>query len=69
MLKRTTGFEQFSAWGEGYAALTYSMRDKNMIINYIKSQREHHKTISFREEHMTFLKEMGLTLDERGWDR
>ncbi|MDR2206351.1 MAG: IS200/IS605 family transposase [Flavobacteriaceae bacterium] len=38
MLKRTEGFEKFTAWSEGYAALTYSLKDKEMIINYIKSE-------------------------------
>lgn len=40
-----------------------------MIIHYIKNQREHHKVKTFREEYMVFLKEMGLTLDERDWDK
>jgi REP element-mobilizing transposase RayT len=69
MLKRTKGFEQFTAWSEGYAALTYSMRDKDMVANYIKSQREHHKKQSFREEFTTILQEAGLKLDERDWNR
>jgi len=69
MLKKTTGFEQFTAWGEGYAALTYSYRDKNIITNYIKNQREHHKTVSFREEYVNLLKEMELELDERDWNK
>ena len=69
LLKRTAGFEQFTAWGKGYAALTYSLKDKDMIINYIKNQREHHKTVSFREEYEAFLKEMGLALDERDWNK
>jgi len=69
MLKRTKGFEQFTAWSEGYAALSYSLRDKDMIINYIKNQREHHKTVSFRDEYVGFLDEMELELDERDWNR
>ncbi len=69
MLKRTVGFECFEAWGEGYAALSYSTRDKNLIVNYIKNQQEHHKKVSFREEYETFLREMGLELDERDWVR
>jgi REP element-mobilizing transposase RayT len=69
MMKRTAGFENFTAWSEGYAALSYSLRDKDMIINYIKNQREHHKKVSFREEYLTFLREMGLELDERDWER
>ena len=69
MLKRTVGFEKFTAWGEGYAALSYSLRDKDMIVNYIINQREHHKQITFRDEYVAFLKEMGLELDERDWNR
>lgn len=69
MLKKTTGFENFSGWGEGYAALTYSQKEKDIIIEYIKNQREHHKRSPFREEYELFLKEMGLALDERDWDR
>jgi len=69
MLKHTIGFERFTAWGEGYAALAYSMRDKGMLVNYIKRQREHHKKISFKEEYMDFIREMGLELDPRDWDR
>ena len=69
MLKRTVGFERFSAWSEGYAALTYSLKDKDMIINYIINQREHHKKQTFRDEYVTFLKEMGLALDVRDWNR
>ena len=68
MLKYTAGFEQFKAWGEGYAAFTYSSRDKNMLINYIKSQREHHKRHSFKEEYIALLQEIGLELDEQSWN-
>jgi REP element-mobilizing transposase RayT len=69
MLKRTVGFERFSAWSDGYAALTYSLKDKNMIINYIKKQRDHHKKQTFKDEYVVFLKEMGFVLDERDWSR
>ena len=69
MLKRTVGFENFTAWSEGYAALSYSLREKDMIINYIKNQREHHKTLSFKEEYVAFVKEMRLTIDERDWQK
>ena len=67
MLKRTVGFERFTVWGEGYAALTYSLKDKDMIVDYTKNQREHHKILSFKEEYIMFLKDMGQELDERNW--
>ncbi|GAB1416573.1 IS200/IS605 family transposase [Paludibacter sp.] len=69
MLKRTEGFERFTAWSEGFAALTYSLHDKKKIIEYIIHQREHHKKTTFREEFEGLLKEMGLVLDERAWRR
>lgn len=69
MLKRTTGFENFKTWSEGYAALTCNMNDKDKNVEYIIRQREHHRKVSFREEFEGFLKEMGLTLDERDWKR
>jgi Transposase and inactivated derivatives len=69
MLKRTRGFERFTSWSTGYAALTYSSKEKDTVINYIKNQREHHKTISFRDEYILLLKEMGLKLEERDWNR
>ena len=69
MLKHTAGFEKFTAWSEGYAALGCSCKDKNAIVNYIKNQREHHANISLREEYIRFLKDAGLELDERDWER
>lgn len=69
MLKKRAGFENFRAWGEGYAALTYSLRDKDLIVNYIKKQREHHSVNSFKEEYINFIKEMGQEWDERNWGK
>jgi REP element-mobilizing transposase RayT len=69
MLKSVDGFENFKAWGEGYAALSKSMDDKQKIINYIINQQEHHKTTTFRDEYVAFIKEMGLDFDVRDWER
>jgi hypothetical protein len=69
MLKRTIGFENFTTWSEGYACLSYSLKDKEQVVNYIKNQREHHKTRSFKDEYISFLEAMGLRLDERDWAR
>jgi len=45
------------------------LKDKDMIINYIINQREHHKKQTFRDEYVAFLKEMELVLDVRDWNR
>jgi REP element-mobilizing transposase RayT len=69
IIKTKEGFENFVAWSEGYAALSKSMEDKQKIINYIINQQEHHKTVSFKDEYTTFIKETGLDFDERDWHR
>jgi REP element-mobilizing transposase RayT len=69
IIKTKKGFENFNAWGEGYAALSKSMEDKQKIINYIINQQEHHKALSFKDEYITFIKDMGLDFDERDWAR
>jgi putative transposase len=50
---------------EGYCALTYSYRDKEMIVSYIKDQKEHHKKVTFEDEYRALLKEHGVVVDER----
>jgi len=69
IIKTKEGFEKFMAWGEGYAALSCSLRDKDAIVKYIINQQEHHKIVTFRDEYLSFIKKMGLELDERDWDR
>jgi REP element-mobilizing transposase RayT len=69
ILKTIEGFENFKAWGEGYAALSKSIEDKEKIVKYIINQQEHHKKITFKEEYETFIKTMGKEFDERDWNR
>lgn len=62
---QTSGyFPQFTSWSEGYAALSYSIKDKDRIVNYIKKQREHHKVYSFKDEYITILKENEIEYDD-----
>jgi REP element-mobilizing transposase RayT len=58
-------FPDFVSWAEGYCALTYSYRDKEMIVNYIKKQKEHHKEEVFEDEYRALLKEAGIDADEK----
>ncbi len=64
-LKSSGKFPDFTGWADGYAALTYAWKDKNVIVNYIKSQQEHHKNESFEDELRRLLKEHGINIDER----
>jgi REP element-mobilizing transposase RayT len=64
-LKQTGKFPKFDSWADGYAAFTYAWRDKDMIVNYIKNQQEHHKIESFEDELRRLLKEHGVEVDEK----
>ena len=64
-LKNNPQFPAFDSWAEGYAALTYAWRDKDMIVEYIKNQREHHKQTDFITEYRQLLEEHGVAIDER----
>ena len=64
-LKNNRKFPAFVGWAEGYAALTYAWRDKDMIVDYIKNQREHHKQTDFVSEYRKLLEEHGIMVDNR----
>ena len=50
---------------QGYGAITYSVREKDMIINYVKNQKEHHKTENFYDEFKRLLIENEIEFDEK----
>jgi REP element-mobilizing transposase RayT len=67
-MKTQPEFNLFEAWAEGYAAFTISFSDRNAVREYIKNQKEHHKTVEFEEEYKALLKENGIEYDEaKGW--
>jgi REP element-mobilizing transposase RayT len=64
-LRQSGKFPEFNGWADGYAALTYSWKDKDMIVNYINNQQEHHKKESFKDELRKLLMEHGIEVDEK----
>jgi putative transposase len=64
-IKNNNLFSMFSGWQDGYGGFTYSFKDKDKLIDYVKNQEEHHKTKSFREEFIELLKEHGIEFDEK----
>ncbi len=61
-------FSHFTYWQEGYGAFTYSINEKDNIIEYIKNQEEHHKQISFIDEYKNMLDEAGIEYNEKRLD-
>ena len=64
-LSKNLNFPDFEGWSVSFAGFTYNLNDKQTIIDYIKNQREHHKTVNFEEEYRHFLVENGIDIDER----
>ncbi len=64
-IKEENLFNNFSLWQVGYGAFTYSIKEKAVLINYVKNQESHHKTISFRDEYIELLKHHEIEFDEK----
>ena len=62
-MKGSGNFPKFKGWAVGYCALTYSHKEKDSLIQYIKNQQEHHKKVSFKEEITELFKEFGIKED------
>jgi putative transposase len=52
----------------GYSAFTYAYKAKDNLIEYVKNQEEHHKSLTFVEELKSLLREHGIEFDEKHLD-
>jgi hypothetical protein len=46
-MKDSGKLPDFKGWQDSYCAFTYSVKEKDTIINYIKNPKEHHKNEIF----------------------
>jgi putative transposase len=61
-------FENFY-WQGGYGAFSVNPRETDVVINYIKNQKEHHKKKTFQDEYRAFLDQYNVPYDEKYvWD-
>ncbi len=58
-------FPDFGGWQVGYGAFTYAIAAKDNLIEYVKNQKEHHQTVSFRDEYIDLCKEHGIEFEEK----
>ena len=67
---KTKGKEyQNFAWQDGYGAFSVSSSKKQVVVNYIAGQKEHHNKMTFKEEFLQFLNEYQIEYDEQYvWD-
>ena len=72
-LKRSTSllinneklFKGKFAWQEGYGAFSYSRSQLDNIYNYIKTQEEHHKRKTFKEEYIELLEKFEIEFNHQ----
>ena len=50
-------FQNFPGWQVGYSGFTYHISSRESLINYVKNQAEHHKTLSYKDELIRLLNE------------
>jgi hypothetical protein len=53
------------AWQEGYGAFSLGPVHVPEVVKYIAGQKDHHRTVSFQEEFISFLQKNGIEYDER----
>lgn len=58
-------FPKFNGWQNGYGAFTYSIKEKDKLIEYVKNQEDHHKKFSFREEYIHLLNDHNIQFEEK----
>jgi putative transposase len=52
-------------WQDGYGAFSIGVSGVEDTVKYIEGQREHHRTLTFREELEIFLKKHGMEYVDR----
>jgi putative transposase len=62
--RERTLFSNFPGWQVGYSGFTYHISSKDALINYVKNQAEHHKSVSFKGELIDLLNEHGINFKE-----
>ena len=56
-------------WQKGYGAFSIGQSQVEMVVNYIKRQKEHHKKQDFKDEFRALLNKYEIEYDERYvWD-
>lgn len=64
MTEHHAEFPMFDGWGNGYAAFTYSVKERPTVVEYIKNQKIHHHKTTFRDEYEGLLRQFGIDFDK-----
>ena len=58
-------FHRFDGWQDSYGAFTYSINERDRLIEYVKNQEQHHEIRTFKEEYIELLREHHIEFDEK----
>ncbi len=64
-IKENNKFKEFKGWQNGYGAFTCSVKEKDIIIEYIKNQENHPKKENSKNEYIRLLKEAHINFDHK----
>ncbi len=64
-IKENKIFTGFKGWQDGYGAFSYSIKEKERLIEYVIKQQEHHKKKTFIEEFIELLDEHNIVFDKK----
>lgn len=64
-IKSKNIFPGFNGLQNGYGGFTYSIKDKDHLIEYVKNQEVHHRNVTFKDELVELLEEHGIEFDEK----
>lgn len=64
-IKANGSMPDFTNWQDGYAAFTHSIKEKNVLIEYIRNQEERHRELPSREELKRLMNDAGIEYDEK----
>ncbi|HEX4001399.1 MAG TPA: IS200/IS605 family transposase [Candidatus Acidoferrales bacterium] len=53
------------AWQAGYGAFTVSASSEEAVFDYIRTQEEHHRRVSFQDEFVALLRKHRVAFDEK----
>jgi len=59
-IKRQSFGVPYFYWQKGYGAFSIGRTHVDMITQYIANQKEHHRTMTYREEVESFMKRYGM---------
>jgi hypothetical protein len=57
---RIRSFPKLSRWQDGNGGYAYSFKEKDKLVEYVKTQEEHHTTNTFWEEFIELQNECGI---------